>query len=603
MCVWYKSAVELSLIFGQDEATISLQQHLFDIDLQRRRNVNESSRVGSTQQSAQEWVCVGCERGRRRQLDEVLSDENADEIAAVAEGMQSVGAVDDEPDVDLSSTLANLTLVAPFLDNWDGTYMAKFDFTEQNTLYEASATDRENLNGEQLLPPDWKFSKPGRYAFRIFHGKGPSEDYKPLHIHDQKMWHLNMHHIDCVDSRAFADPTGARCQCIPGYAPPEPCHVGDRHCSCYSCKSEYSERHRSVNGQSCQPCPPGETADEHGINCICERGYYSQLQHGIISCVDDEFKPDIFRNAQPDQYRRLSQFHSRKESASESARVCLECPADCLDCLSGNEPTVKQGYALSMKRLEHDGHTTACTIALQDGGPLLTKCLNILRCRPDRVETHIGVGETSLTYQCLGGPLSSKSLQCAAGYAGQLCGACEDDYGRQDGNKCVKCSDAKKPWVIFTIVLIVVAVAGFGFLLFLYLRSKLPDRVEMNFLPSMDDSDAALQEGLFDHVNPILVQDDETATEGTGSSVAQAVQETTPLELAGDLLRGFAFVALQPIKIIITHMQIASLLGTVLHFNFPPILTAVLSFFRPLIAAINGVIGECATFSTCTCLR
>ena len=79
---------------------------------------------------------------------------------------------------------------------------------------------------------------------------------------------LNMHHIDCLDSRAFPDPSGARCQCIAGYAPPEPCKIGDRNCACYSCKAEYSEHHHSLDGQSCEACAKGETADKTGIKCI-----------------------------------------------------------------------------------------------------------------------------------------------------------------------------------------------------------------------------------------------------------------------------------------------------------------------------------------------
>ena len=76
------------------------------------------------------------------------------------------------------------------------------------------------------------------------------------------------HHIDCLDSRAFADESGARCRCTPGYAPPEPCKIGDRSCSCYSCKSEYSEHHHSLDGQKCTACPRGETADEAGVHCV-----------------------------------------------------------------------------------------------------------------------------------------------------------------------------------------------------------------------------------------------------------------------------------------------------------------------------------------------
>ena len=136
------------------------------------------------------------------------------------------------------------------------------DFTDRNKMYESTAADRSLLGGGRVVTPNFEFSRPGRYRFRIF------ANDQVVHIHDMKLWHLNMHHIDCLDSRAFADDSGVRCQCIPGYAPPQPCQAGDRKCACYSCKSEYSEHHRSVNGQSCEACPKGETADEAGIKCI-----------------------------------------------------------------------------------------------------------------------------------------------------------------------------------------------------------------------------------------------------------------------------------------------------------------------------------------------
>ena len=125
------------------------------------------------------------------------------------------------------------------------------------------------------------------------------------------------HHIDCLDSRAFADESGARCRCAPGYAPPEPCQIGDRSCGCYSCKSEYSEHHRSLDGQKCTACPKGETADEAGVHCAvrlqrhcfgcflprhllfaqnsvvvwsqCLAGHYNSTEIGVITCTHEQF--------------------------------------------------------------------------------------------------------------------------------------------------------------------------------------------------------------------------------------------------------------------------------------------------------------------------
>lgn len=51
----------------------------------------------------------------------------------------------------------------------------------------------------------------------------------------------------------------------------------------------------------------------------------------------------------------------------------------------------------------------------------------------------------------------------------------------------------------------------------------------------------------------------------------------------------------QPVKIFISYWQIAGNMGVVLHFQFPPYLGNIIAVFKPLVAAVHGVVAlECA---------
>ena len=170
------------------------------------------------------------------------------------------------------------------------------------------------------------------------------------------------HHIDCLDSRAFADESGARCRCAPGYAPPEPCQIGDRSCGCYSCKSEYSEHHRSLDGQKCTACPKGETADEAGVHCAvrlqrhcfgcflprhllfaqnsvvvwsqCSAGHYNSTEIGVITCTHEKFVRRPFSTQTPSfTLHPYTAFHCPINTAAQCS-INLHClPKHCLSLL------------------------------------------------------------------------------------------------------------------------------------------------------------------------------------------------------------------------------------------------------------------------------
>jgi hypothetical protein len=561
-----------------DEHILDLREHLFAIEEERETNLNRTTSATHTDYGHASWqsdmnagkTSTQTRSGRRmEEVDPGLDAEVEAQISHLSGDITS----NDEPQISLSEGLSNLVHIAPMADNWDGSYAGKLDFTESNELYESTASDRETLGAERLVAPNFEFTRPGRYRMRIF------ANGQVVHFHDFKLWHLNMHQIDCLDSRAFADETGARCQCIPGYAPPDPCKVGDRHCACYSCKSEYSEHHRSQNGESCVPCAKGETADEAGISCICSVGSYNVTQLGVITCVNEKFKDDLFSTA-PEytvQHNQFSAFHSTDNSGDSA---CLECPTDCLDCL-GPVATIKPGFSLSNTARGDSDHASSCNIVTTDGQSVPTKCVSILSCRPDIVLTN----ENS--YQCLGGELAGDHMKCGPGYEGQLCGTCSENFGTEDGNLCVSCDAATDPWKIFTwvvIAMVVVFLIGLVLMLIDYHIGHIEAKPEEQ-MPRKQSTTA----------NPLSNVDDEQKDDQDDFEVEagkdQEAQARTKLEVARPLLRSLVYVVLQPTKIAITYMQIASLLGAVLHFKFPPLLSQALAVFKPLIVAINGVIA------------
>jgi hypothetical protein len=55
-----------------------------------------------------------------------------------------------------------------------------------------------------------------------------------------------------------------------------------------------------------------------------------------------------------------------------------------------------------------------------------------------------------------------------------------------------------------------------------------------------------------------------------------------------------ASMSVQPVKLFISYWQIAAHMGTVLHFQFPPRLSQLFAYFKPLVVNIHGVVAlEC----------
>ena len=315
--------------------------------------------------------------------------------------------------------------------------------------------------------------------------------------------------------------------------------------------------------------------------CSCRltrvgRARYNHTTLGLMTCVEQEFSGASFSSlVQQQQFVDYHQALARQASGEvldETTSACIQCPSECLDCLVA-PLRVKVGFALPAS-------------APLDGVPCIVegvqvKCVSLLRCRPE--EHHEG-GE----HQCLGGTLESReSLACAAGYQGQLCGTCSPGFGREDGNKCVDCDDANDPVQILKVACLLSLVCfAFGGIV-VHMRHNAA--VDQN--PSSSDDKAeplmATKQGTDGTVfgNPLNGEDLNDGTEPTNADTNQAAVSL------GSVLNATFFISLQPAKIVITYLQIASMLGAVLHFKLPPIFASFLGVFKPIIAAINGVIA------------
>ena len=297
----------------------------------------------------------------------------------------------------------------------------------------------------------------------------------------------------------------------------------------------------------------------------CSAGHYNSTELGVISCTYEKFDDDLFTTA-PEyagNYMQFAEFHSDNLVESAGSSACLMCPANCLNCLN-EVPVVKAGFALSDARRTTSDHATACEINLPGGKSVAAKCVSLLRCRPDVVQVD------GANYQCNGGELTGDAhiaMSCAEGYEGQLCGTCSEDFGREEGNVCVSCSEATSPKKIFTWALI------FGLLAFIvgwvviHLRHQLPDRQT-----APKDTDKGSRQVVSS--NPLLIMEDnlnvmnssmdDGELNGHGHSHGNPGDGSkTKIQVAGSMIRSLIFVGIQPVKICITYFQIASLLGAV----------------------------------------
>jgi serine/threonine protein kinase len=340
---------------------------------------------------------------------------------------------------------------------------------------------------------------------------------------------------------------------------------------CQVCEGLASPDHRF-----CNECP-AHMAPRDGGGCECESSRYNILS-GVITCHSHDFQADAFEG---EEYKVAAELF-KSGRAGSLASICVPCPV-CVDCTASNAPPrIRAGYALTpavVARGDFEQHG---------------KDTPIYKCRPEaidsrlndqRVTAAIDAGELidDNLAQCLG--THNRTAVCANGHTGTLCGECISGYGRRRSNECQLCSEAVTWLKLLNAVLAMAALVAalFGFMVVLSLFIGAPGE---GGAPKQD-----LAEGAQTYVNPL----DDASTPPNDSEIQPSAGETQTLIMKSRRLFVVATrMATQPIKIFISYWQIASQLGPVLHFQFPPLLSALMDSFRWIVTGIQGVVAaEC----------
>ena len=206
------------------------------------------------------------------------------------------------------------------------------------------------------------------------------------------------------------------------------------------------------------------------------------------------------------------------------------------------------------------------------------------------------------------------AANCREGHTGALCHRCEAGYGRSGEDECEQCHKTFSLKSIAKFIVMVVVLCFFVCLMLIGMSFAIGEVYEMDvpevmmtetpnpMLPSrasvypnginnpMHEPEPKLRTMLGDTNRPSSVDNTETE-QAQHSTVSISVIMRTCKRL---LVSGVA-ISVQPAKLIISYVQIVGHVGAVLHFQFPPIWSKVLSLFRPLVANIRGIVAlECA---------
>ena len=288
---------------------------------------------------------------------------------------------------------------------------------------------------------------------------------------------------------------------------------------------------------ACIRCPDQTQIGVNG-SCICRPEYYNTSE-GLLECVDSD---------------------SGFETSQVEPRACQECPA-CGVCDGSSRPLVRSGFielpASVTDRWKRRFGSQAVRLAfrcdIHRGGQDDSNA-----CAPRFP------GDTS------GYPDRSISSACAAGRTGYLCQSCAEDYHTVQ-YRCVQCKTSEfRPLAWYGVCATIVAAA------FATHRSKIREwtiartkRSDKN-LPLESSIVTALREYGTD--NPAEasanVEDDTTP----GSSWREENDIVAPPEKNGKWLhlRVLFRAAFQPLRMVVTWVQITSQIGGVLHVHYPP---------------------------------
>eukprot|EP01047_Picozoa_sp_COSAG01_P013574 COSAG01_NODE_641_length_14573_cov_17.634637_7_plen_1058_part_00 len=318
-------------------------------------------------------------------------------------------------------------------------------------------------------------------------------------------------------------------------------------------------------GVDCIACPPGQVSNLNASGCICSFGSYNQSQLGIVTCNDNNYQRDAF-DAQPVYAIARDQLQKNLQ--------CIECPL-CLDC-STFPVRLRPGFQQSPHSITHG-----------------TANKSFMRCRPETAHMDglgvDGTGYDAMTPVCQAGgiligdePILAK---CLLGHSGALCQRCENGYGRSNEDQCTLCKNTVDLNSTIKLVVLILCTCFVGSAVLIAVSFSIGDVYEVE-----KEAPNSIQ-----YTNPL---DSHGGLVTEGSAKVRTVSLQAIMKSCKKLLLSAVTMAIQPFKLFISYIQIVGHVGTVLHFQFPPLWARLTMSLRPLVANIQGVVSlECAGLS------
>ena len=331
----------------------------------------------------------------------------------------------------------------------------------------------------------------------------------------------------------------------------------------------------------CAPCPAGSTADERQVDCAsCAAGRYSASSDALCEkCASSRMVPDGLRAScecaagyYNDTAARWLCFDMdfSAELAGEMAREqsdaqtpCAVCPP-CAVCDGGSAPPrLQSGYI---------------AIPTPDA-----REVRAFRCAADDTAS-IG---------CPGGAVPN----CTMGHEGLTCQRCRPNW-HKSSDACAECDDASLSSATWTLVIVIVLVAGYS-----QGKHKLQDYL-VRKLEELRASDEAADADTQTTENPVAgASVGSTTSRRRGRTRAgSVVQDFSARTLSGvvnvdgERIMGVALRScFTPIRTAITYVQVTAQIGKVLHIQLPAgYMRDVVDSLKPLLTIWELVISaEC----------
>lgn len=355
---------------------------------------------------------------------------------------------------------------------------------------------------------------------------------------------------------------------------------------------------RLPDRQECIECPdrqyPGDgTGGTDNSTCYCASGFYNATELGLYICFGLDGFSDNWRSKQVEAADKTVRTLTLDQS--HEVQHCQRCsedrrqspPQPCALCSGANlePPQTRPGYVIPTE----PGYSPT------SGGVVLTPFNRSIVTLSSTVMFACGAPHAKPKDHCPGSyvtvGLAAGRNGCAPGYAGVFCQNCVPNFylSNQLCKSCEGLKTSSSAWVASGMMVTFVVWLGV-----VCLRSR-NDTVELARGSAASSPGNQLGASLFNSFDASHI-DRSVSPDAFSGGFGLGVELDQDLNRSGSVWKGMIVwfpklttlnmvmrASFQPLRIVITYIQVTCQLGLVLDIEFPPMFTALLDLLRPFI--------------------